>query len=409
MWVRPARHVLLRMVVDRVSGGAPAASADPWGTAGWQPPAARSGSAGSASAGTGWAPPAGSGAEPTRPLSEPAGPTGYRQPPEPPEPPGWAGYRDQAGYRADDPDGSGPAWQEYWNPARWSGRAGSVGHRGWSGHHGWSGHRGWAGRRPAPWAGSAGRSGGDWARDMVVAGLTAALPAFARRCRQALAGRRDPARRFARAKRRARRALTGYALLTVMLAWLTWNAAGHSAGAQLPEVLFGGLAVIAAVKTAGAGARVWQLAHTEPPRPAPAPLPRNSPAYPAMRRLADRERVLADLVSHLGDAAADTRAVAADAAAGLRALADRITAVDRARDGAPRASRPGLDAALAVLLQRLDDGVISYEALVVAAADAVSASATFQAGDPVLAARLTDATDALAGLAAGLRDVTPTG
>jgi hypothetical protein len=58
-----------------------------------------------------------------------------------------------------------------------------------------------------------------------------------------------------------------------------------------------------------------------------------------------------------------------------------------------------------VLLRRLDDGVAGYDALVVAAADAVSASATFQAGEPVLAARLQDATDALAGLAAGLRDV----
>jgi hypothetical protein len=101
--------------------------------------------------------------------------------------------------------------------------------------------------------------------------------------------------------------------------------------------------------------------------------------------------------------------VAADAAAGLRRHADRVTAVHRARVGAPPASRPGLDAALGVLLRQLDDGVSGYEALVVAAADAVSASATFQAGDPVLASRLTDATDALAGLAAGMRDVTPTG
>jgi hypothetical protein len=41
----------------------------------------------------------------------------------------------------------------------------------------------------------------------------------------------------------------------------------------------------------------------------------------------------------------------------------------------------------------------------VAAADAVSASATLSVADPVLAQRLADATDALAGLARGLREV----
>jgi hypothetical protein len=83
--------------------------------------------------------------------------------------------------------------------------------------------------------------------------------------------------------------------------------------------------------------------------------------------------------------------------------------VDRARSGAPPAARAGLDAALGVLVQQLDDGVAGYDALVVAAADAVSATATFKAGDPVLASRLTGATDALAGLAAGLREVTSAG
>ena len=55
----------------------------------------------------------------------------------------------------------------------------------------------------------------------------------------------------------------------------------------------------------------------------------------------------------------------------------------------------GLDAAVAVLVERLDAGVAAYAALVVAAADAVAASATLQAGDPVLLLRLTEATDSL--------------
>jgi hypothetical protein len=46
---------------------------------------------------------------------------------------------------------------------------------------------------------------------------------------------------------------------------------------------------------------------------------------------------------------------------------------------------------------------------VTAAADAVCAAATFQAGDPVLGQRLREAADALAGLAAGLREISATG
>jgi hypothetical protein len=244
---------------------------------------------------------------------------------------------------------------------------------------------------------------------MAVSAVTVAAPAAAGRYRQALAAWRDPARRFARRKRRARRALLLMALVTAGLAWITAQVAADRPGLQASQVFWAACTAIAAVQTAGTGYRFWRLARTTPPLPAPQPLPRDAAAYPAMRRLDEREQVLADLLSHVGAAADDTRGVAADAAAALRRHAGRVTAVDRARAGAPPASRPGLDSALAVLVKQLDDGVAGYEALVLAAAGAVSASASFQAGDPVLAARLGDATDRLAGLAAGLRDVTPAG
>jgi hypothetical protein len=125
-----------------------------------------------------------------------------------------------------------------------------------------------------------------------------------------------------------------------------------------------------------------------------------------MDRLAEREKVLADLFGHLGAGADSACAVAADAAAALRVHAARVTSVDQARRGAPPDSRASLDTAVAGLRGQLDAGVAGYDALVVAAADALSASASVEAGDKVLAARLQDATDELAGLAAGLRDVT---
>jgi hypothetical protein len=179
-------------------------------------------------------------------------------------------------------------------------------------------------------------------------------------------------------------------------------------GIDLGEVFWGTTTVVVGVGAAGAGRRLWRLEHmtppAAPPRPAPLP-PAGSAARAGLERLAEREWVLAGLLAHLGSAADDPRLVAADAAAALRKHGARVAAVEAARRVAPPESRAGLDAAVAVLVRQLDDGVAGYDALVVAAADAVSASASLQAGDALLAYRLTDATEALAGLARGLREV----
>ena len=158
---------------------------------------------------------------------------------------------------------------------------------------------------------------------------------------------------------------------------------------------------------AGCGTCAGTRRHRPVPGTCPAPRrpPRGCPARRPLDRLAERERALAGLLGHLGAAGDEPREVAADAAATLRELGARTTAVDRARRGAPPASAAGLDAAVAVLMRQLEAGVAAYDALVVAAADAVAASATLQAGDPVLLLRLTEATDSLAGLAQGLREV----
>jgi hypothetical protein len=175
-------------------------------------------------------------------------------------------------------------------------------------------------------------------------------------------------------------------------------------------VALGGATAVIAVGAVGAGLRLRTLQRTPvPPTPAPRVpamrLPRDSPARHPLDRLAERERVLTGLLAHLGPAAAEPSAVAADAAAELRDLGARTVAVHQARRGAPAGAVAGLDAAVAVLVDQLEAGVAAYDALVVAAAEAVAAEATLHAGDPVLLLRLTEATDSLAGLADGLRQV----
>jgi len=230
------------------------------------------------------------------------------------------------------------------------------------------------------------------------------------RVRERLTRRRDPVRRHERRKRWTRRSFAARCIATAGLAWLTMHV-DPTPGIDLGEVFWGSTTVVVGAGAVGTGRRLWQLEHNPPvapPRTAPPPPlpPAGSAARRPLQRLAERERVLADLLAHLGPAADDPRLVAAGAAAALRAHGARVAAVEAARHGAAPASRAGLDAALAVLTHQLDDGVAGYDELVAAAADAVAASATLQAGDPMLAQRLAEATDALAGLAQGLREVT---
>ena len=270
---------------------------------------------------------------------------------------------------------------------------------------------GWPRPAAPPWAPPAHRSGGTgWAPSAapVRPVLASTTTAAAERVRDAVAGWRHPARRFARAKRRARRALGVRSAGAAGLTWVTLTV-GSVPDVEVSELAWGSAAGVVALAAFGAARRVWRLERTPAPPPAlprPGPLPpRDALARPAMERLAERQRVLAGLLDHLGPAADETRRVAADAAVALRAHATRLTAVDRARRGVAADVRAGLDTAIGVLLRQLHDGLAGYEALVAAAADAVCASASLHFADPVLARRLADATDALAGLAAGLREV----
>lgn len=159
---------------------------------------------------------------------------------------------------------------------------------------------------------------------------------------------------------------------------------------------FGALGVVAAL------AAVRSLGHLLAPEtppagvaPAPAvplPPPVRSAAFPAVRRLeAVREelRRLLPLVAPAGrEAAEEAWQAAAEADAALRWQAARLAAVEPHRGAEP------------ALLHALAEGVACQERLVGAVADLVAASA-----DPLAGSRLQDATDALHGLAQGLREV----
>ena len=126
--------------------------------------------------------------------------------------------------------------------------------------------------------------------------------------------------------------------------------------------------------------------------PVPMPPPAHSAAFPAVKRLeavrAELYRLL-PLVAPVGRKAGEQAwQAAAEADTALRWQAARLAAVEPHRGADPE------------LLRHLEDGVACQEQLVAAVADLVAASA-----DPLARGRLQDATDALHGLAQGLREL----
>lgn len=165
--------------------------------------------------------------------------------------------------------------------------------------------------------------------------------------------------------------------------------------------LDGGLAAVAVVAAGVTGWKAYRELCTLrlPPVPPPLVLPQTPPplhprsaAFPAVARLeAARDELarLLPLVAPVGRPVAEEAWQAAgDVDGALRWQAARLAAVEAHRPLVPE------------LLHPLYEGVASQERLVVAVADLVAASA-----DPLATRRLQDATDALHGLAQGLREV----
>ena len=196
------------------------------------------------------------------------------------------------------------------------------------------------------------------------------------------------------ARRRARRISRARRRLPVQI-----GVAGAAALATVPLALdtaLWSLSAVASLLAVRSAARLRRPGSVPlpalPPAPVPMPPPVGSSAFPAMRRLeAVREELgrLLPLVAPAGRAAGEQAwLAAAEADSALRWQAARLAALEPHR---------GVEHDL---LRTLEDGVARQERLVGAVADLVAASA-----DPLWGMRLQEATDALHGLAQGLREV----
>jgi hypothetical protein len=212
----------------------------------------------------------------------------------------------------------------------------------------------------------------------------------------------DPAAKHERRKERAGRWLMIWLVLTALC----------GVGVATGNWFFVTGLVIFGAMSIRTGVRLRRLQQMPAPPPRRALPSRTSVTHQPMRRLSRAESALHGLLEQLGSkqggigvgeqSLAEARATAADAARSLHGLADRIAAVERARDAAPAAERPELASAVGVLAEQLDGGIDSYSGLVAAAGKAVAARGSGLSGPQ---AALTDATDRLAGMASALREL----
>ena len=206
-------------------------------------------------------------------------------------------------------------------------------------------------------------------------------------------------RRRLRQVDKARRRLPGQLVLFV--------GAGLATIPADDELVLGSISAVAglaAIRSAGLAFGAGNTPRSAPARqlagpvavpaqsPVPMPPPAHSAAFPAVKRLeavrAELYRLL-PLVAPIGRQAGEQAwHAAAEADTALRWQAARLAAVEPHRGADPE------------LLRHLEDGVSCQEQLVVAVADLVAASA-----DPLARDRLQEATDALHGLAQGLREL----
>ncbi|GAC1442529.1 MAG: hypothetical protein NVS3B26_00070 [Mycobacteriales bacterium] len=201
-------------------------------------------------------------------------------------------------------------------------------------------------------------------------------------------GHRRALARAVRLRHRARRHLPAQLLVTVGS-----TAAVVGLGAGKDWLLLAAGSGLLTVRSAARLVRPVAIP-TPPARAAAAapPPPVGSAAFPAVRRLEVARQALTrllPLVAPAGrEAAEQAWRCAADNDHALRWQAARLAAVEPHRGAEPE------------LLALLHAGVDAQERLVAGLADLVSASA-----DPHAVLRLQDATDALHGLAAGLREL----
>lgn len=131
---------------------------------------------------------------------------------------------------------------------------------------------------------------------------------------------------------------------------------------------------------------------------------RGSSAAEPWARLDRASVTMAGLAGRLTGPVGTAALEAAVAEQSLRDLADRVASVGRALRLAPEDARPGLDTAHRTLLTELDSGVSAYERLVAAAAGYVAEDGRQGQGQGAVS-RLTEATELLRGVAAGIAEL----
>ena len=230
--------------------------------------------------------------------------------------------------------------------------------------------------------------------------------------RWAIASVRDPRARALRRRRRARRFAAVYAGTAAVAGTVTATLGSLPGVLEVSEIAGGSVTALALLGAGTAGIRVLRLHRTPLPAPASPPLPPpGSAARAPLARLASAEAGLDELLELLTrprhgaaalspDSTASIRDAAAEAGVTLRGTAQSLQAVERTVPTAPPGERAALAEAVHLLAERLDEGIDELSRLVSAAGHAVAAGS---AGTP--RAGLTEATDRLAGLAAGLREL----
>ncbi|HYN96440.1 MAG TPA: hypothetical protein VES42_21575, partial [Pilimelia sp.] len=131
---------------------------------------------------------------------------------------------------------------------------------------------------------------------------------------------------------------------------------------------------------------------------------RGSVAAGPWARLDTASATLAGLAGRIGGPAEAAVLEAAVAERGLREVAQRVMAVERALRFAPADSKPALAEAHRALADELTEGVTAYERLVAAAAGYVAEDGRSATDNPATA-RLAEAADMLRHVAAGLAEL----
>lgn len=234
-------------------------------------------------------------------------------------------------------------------------------------------------------------------------------------------------RRLERKRVWASRWLTMWAVITMLCGLLIVGVATGAVSEGEASGLFGAIAatLITAVITIRAAVRLALRKNAQrefdaqypksgvpaTPYVSKALPPKGSVAREPMKKLADAEQALDQVLAQLSGRAGapavvpaesvdQARATSAEAATALRAVAGQLVAVELARDHAPPLERGPLVDGVSRLRDQLDEGLDGYRSLVAAAGRVVAASSS-----PGPKQELTDATDHLAGLAVALREL----